>query len=390
MDEKADGDGSCSSMRSVGKTAANAVKPDLECKIYRSTPLYEGMFAPAAILQKHDTVAKSVINVPDSFDVKQVLVGVNVTYTRLGALRVRLEAQPGPDASDEDKRGTNLAFRKGKAKSQMIDTYFSDTAEEPFPNTPPGTPLPDDAEPFTGVWKPERILGQLSAGSGTVAGRGGSEGLWTLMIEDRADEPETRHGRIGSWELKLCHEPSEEEVPPTIDEAPEDTDSSAIVPPDVAGPILDQLQSILADDPNLAEELDQELEEEQENQAGAFGTALSSDRPTIMRPFSRMRAAIDEFRESHGVKRLPFQVKLAMWEFAVVKKFVWLVYLYKAGKLTSLPSLKDFDFKTQLPGLYDYLDDLTADFNGLNFRLFSEAEAPSPEEGMDLDEVMFR
>eukprot|EP00894_Picocystis_sp_ML_P001485 jgi/Pico_ML_1/52002/g2783.t2 len=136
--------------------AANAVKPELECKIYRSTPLYEGMFAPAAILQKHDTVAKSVINVPDAFDVKQVLV------------------------------------------------------------------------------------------------------------------------------------------------------------------------------------------------------------------------------------------KLAMWEFAVVKKFVWLVYLYKTGKLATLPSLKDFDFKTQLPGLYDYLDEITADFNGLNFRLFSEAEAPSPEEGMDLDEVMFR
>eukprot|EP00894_Picocystis_sp_ML_P000724 jgi/Pico_ML_1/51241/g191.t2 len=174
--------------------AANAVKPELECKIYRSTPLYEGMFAPAAILQKHDTVAKSVINVPDAFDVKQVLVGVNVTYTR----------------------------------------------------------------------------------------------------------------------------------------------------------------------------------------------------PAMRLPFSRMREAISEFRKSHDVKRLPFQVKLAMWEFAVVKKFVWLVYLYKTGKLATLPSLKDFDFKTQLPGLYDYLDEITADFNGLNFRLFSEAEAPSPEEGMDLDEVMFR
>jgi hypothetical protein len=51
--------------------------------------------------------------------------------------------------------------------------------------------------PYNSVYRPAQSFKALTAGNGTEAGDGGSRGVWTLTVTDKAEGDASRYERLG-------------------------------------------------------------------------------------------------------------------------------------------------------------------------------------------------
>jgi len=137
---------------------------------------------------------QSTIRIPDELDLTSVTVEMNVSHSRIGALKVELEAKSG-------KMKPRKALLKpkgwGGSGENLLSTVFDDEAESLFP-------AKAAQAPFSGAYKPKGKLRRFVKGKGVKAGKGGTFGAWTLSVADVGRNPDTRTAVINSWKLNVC------------------------------------------------------------------------------------------------------------------------------------------------------------------------------------------
>lgn len=102
--------------------------------------------------------------------------------------QISLAATP-PGSTQEAATAVLKPQRAGGLTADLVGTVFSDTASQPFPWNGTGY------APFTGEWLPEEPLASLVQGTSVDAGSGGSQGTWTLHVQDTA--PNAGEGTLG-------------------------------------------------------------------------------------------------------------------------------------------------------------------------------------------------
>ena len=154
------------------------------------------------------TYAHTGIKVLDTFDVTDVRVSFNLTYTRMGALNIALQAlEPRSRENREPEwspaiRSSTLMARDGRKQKYLTNIEFRDSALEEYPNDV--SPEEDALPPSTGTFKPKTPLADIAYGQSEFAGKGGSRGWWRLVVRDVADAIVPRYGALNSWTLILC------------------------------------------------------------------------------------------------------------------------------------------------------------------------------------------
>ena len=165
----------------------------------------------------------------DRFDITDVKVSFNLTYTRMGALNIALQAlEPREDGNNQPDwsplmRSSTLMSREGRKQTQLTDIMFSDAAVEMYPHEVNEN---QDLPPATGTFKPKTALHNIAYGQSDLAGMGGSRGWWRLVVRDVADNLQPRYGTLTGWKLTLCGRnmpemPSESFIQETITGLPE-------------------------------------------------------------------------------------------------------------------------------------------------------------------------
>eukprot|EP00775_Hariotina_reticulata_P012807 gene12807-12935_t len=144
--------------------------------------------------------AQSSVKIAAAADIKDVNVVLQVHHPDVAALEVVLTATSSSKLNKAVSLKAPLYGVVGGA--DMIQTIFSDFAPSEFPRDA-------SAAPYSSVYRPAQPLKLLSAGSNTTAGFGGSQGVWTLTIADKAEGDHSRRPlKIIGWELWLCGESS--------------------------------------------------------------------------------------------------------------------------------------------------------------------------------------
>jgi subtilisin-like proprotein convertase family protein len=138
-------------------------------------PSYDSTDTPLAI--NDNTTIDSVISVADDKTVLDVIVGVNITHTYDGDLRLSLVTPTGTTIT--------LSNRRGSSGNDFTDTVFDDEAT---------TPIASGSAPFSGSFIPDSPLADAE---GISAG-----GNWTLRVEDLAGGDQ---GSLDDWTLTLLY-----------------------------------------------------------------------------------------------------------------------------------------------------------------------------------------
>jgi subtilisin-like proprotein convertase family protein len=138
-------------------------------------PSYDSTDTPQAI--NDNTTIESVISVTDNKVVLDVIVGVDITHTYDGDLRLSLITPTGTTIT--------LSDRRGGGGGNFADTVFDDDAT---------TPISSGSAPFSGSFIPDS---PLSDAAGIDAA-----GDWTLRVEDLAGGDQ---GSLNDWTLTLLH-----------------------------------------------------------------------------------------------------------------------------------------------------------------------------------------
>ncbi|KAI3431273.1 hypothetical protein D9Q98_004334 [Chlorella vulgaris] len=168
----------------------HAASAAVGCRSYTS----KGLIQPAI-----GSLQDSVV-VQDAFDVKEMSVTLDVGHRRIGALKITLGASPFSNAAGAGAVHPTIILKSqglGRKGHNLYRTTFSDTAALAFPLDPSGAP-------FTGSFRPVQKLEFLADGQGTVAGSGGSQGMWTLAVADVAPNNTLREIALNGWTLVLC------------------------------------------------------------------------------------------------------------------------------------------------------------------------------------------
>jgi subtilisin-like proprotein convertase family protein len=152
---------------------------------------------------EEDTTVRSAIKVPDAFDVTSVRVSFNLTYTRLGALKLNLQSvQPKSQRDGDDwrplVRSAKLMARMGRKQSVLNNIEFSDDALETYPTDPMEMP------PSHGSFQPMTPFYDVAYGVSKFAGEGGSRGWWRIVLADVGNPDFDRAGSLNGWKLTLC------------------------------------------------------------------------------------------------------------------------------------------------------------------------------------------
>lgn len=133
---------------------------------------------------------RSTIRVPHAYDVQEVGVTLDIKYNNISNLKITLSG------------GTNEAFQTVTLKESgqgrpdattFTGTTFTDLAPESLPND----------KSMRGNFKPVMPLATFSQGTEGAAGKGGSQGLWWLTVEDPTADDSAK-AQLLRWELWLC------------------------------------------------------------------------------------------------------------------------------------------------------------------------------------------
>ena len=195
---------------------------DIFCKEYENSN-------EATLDVEESPSVRSGMRVFDRFDVTDVKVSFNLTYTRMGALNIALQAlEPREDGNNQPDwsplmRSATLMSREGRKQTQLTDIGFEDAAEEMYPHEVNEN---QDLPPATGTFKPRNPLHTIAYGQSDLAGMGGSRGWWRLVVRDVGDTLAPRTGTLSGWKLTLCGRnlpemPSDEFIQETITGLPE-------------------------------------------------------------------------------------------------------------------------------------------------------------------------
>jgi len=157
-----------------------------------SAQTYTGTFNSAPIPDNDPTGAKFVLNVPDSFTIGDLNVGLGITHTWQGDLVVTIEHN-GTTVGLLNRAGDGAGAGFGFATDNFGDAatgdlfYLDDEAAEAYDSAAPngyGTqPATGGIDNVTGNWKPFDVNGitALSAFDGMDAA-----GNWSIFITDNA------------------------------------------------------------------------------------------------------------------------------------------------------------------------------------------------------------
>ncbi len=155
---------------------ASFTTANIFCTVYNSGD------TPINIPDNNPVGATSIINVPTTSLITDLIVTIDVTHTFDADLIITLIAPDGTEVI--------LSNRNGGSGDNFIGTIFNTTAT---------TPIADGSAPFTGEFLPDEDLGILIGGF--------SGGDWGLKITDNAG---IDTGSIDSWSLEICGSPQED------------------------------------------------------------------------------------------------------------------------------------------------------------------------------------
>jgi|GEM_PF-3488586 len=126
------------------------------------------------------TITNSIINVPDSFTVRDINVTLNINHTWVADLEIFLIAPDGITIVE-------LTTDNGGSGDNLVNTVFDDDATLLIVN------ITSADAPFTNRYQPE---GSLATFNGLQ-----SNGNWTLRITDDSDGDS---GSLINWSLEIC------------------------------------------------------------------------------------------------------------------------------------------------------------------------------------------
>ena len=116
------------------------------------------------------------LTVPDSLQVNDLAVGLNLTHAQLSDLTVTLIA---PD-------GTQILLLSGATGANLTNTVFDDNA---------GTPIQSGGAPFFATFTPQGAAGKTLASFAGVS----ANGTWTLVVQNSAATGSSATGTINGW-----------------------------------------------------------------------------------------------------------------------------------------------------------------------------------------------
>jgi subtilisin-like proprotein convertase family protein len=149
-------------------------------------------YEPGAGVSEYNPTQSS-IRIPDEMDLVSMTVDMNVSHSRVGALKVELEAKSGKGKA----RKAILKPRGwGGSGTNMLSTTFDDESDTNFPKA--------SGAPFSESYRPKGKLKRFVRGKGVKASKGGTAGLWTLRVTDVGRNPDTRTAVINNWRLNMC------------------------------------------------------------------------------------------------------------------------------------------------------------------------------------------
>ncbi|WIA10944.1 hypothetical protein OEZ85_011107 [Tetradesmus obliquus] len=141
---------------------------------------------------------RSSLKVAAAADVTDVSLILQVQHPDVAALEVTLTA--AGTAGQKAKTTVKFAAFGAAGGANLVQTIFSDYA-------PSLMPVDVSVAPYSSVYRPAQPFRALLEGNGTEAGDGGSRGVWTLTVTDKADGDASRRPlKLTGWELWLCGE----------------------------------------------------------------------------------------------------------------------------------------------------------------------------------------
>eukprot|EP00890_Picochlorum_soloecismus_P001378 jgi/Picsp_1/2240/NSC_05704-R1_hypothetical protein CHLNCDRAFT_135933 [Chlorella variabilis] len=167
------------------------------------------------------------LSIPDAFPVNYVRLYIDLSHPDTSQLELELSAEPPEELPTTVKSRMKKIIRlkdQGKGSGSDMTVTFADNATNVL-----------GVEKLDGEFQPEQILSFLYSKSGdeiVIAPYGGSQGIWTLHVQDKNPEKDQRvTPKVNQWRLVLCPEPTPIKMPPvqTFDDQTE-TDSMPYKP----------------------------------------------------------------------------------------------------------------------------------------------------------------
>lgn len=170
-------------------------------------------------------VVESAFTINHAYPLGDVIVPVNIVHPRIEDLRISLsaEAETMPGAKSRMIKRVMLKDA-GQGEGNSLSVVFTDDAEREMSSTSTKSMYPVQNLSFL-----YRKAGRPSV----VAARGGTQGTWTLRVEDMAADESARENPAIDWNLILCQ----------VDTSVSNKDKSSDVNPTSGQAIADALQA---------------------------------------------------------------------------------------------------------------------------------------------------